>query len=136
TGVVAQGGNGQASVSWTAPPSNASGITSYTVTPFIGSSGGTPTVINGAPPPPNGTVAGLTNGTTYTFQVSASNAQGTSPTGVSGSVTMGMPSAPTNVTATIPGTNNQATVSWGGASSNGLSITGYLVTAYLGAQSA
>src|SRR5207248_3525575 len=94
TGVTATTGNTQASVSWTAPSSNSSGITSYTVTPFIGSSGGTPTVVNGTPPPPNATVTGLTNGTTYTFQVTATNAQGTSPSGVSPVVTVGMPSAP------------------------------------------
>src|SRR5439155_16192427 len=104
TGVTATTGNTQASVSWTAPPSNSSGITSYTVTPFIGASAGTPTVVNGTPPAPNATVTGLINRTTYTFQVSASNTQGTSPTGASPAVTVGTPSSPGNVTATIPGT--------------------------------
>jgi hypothetical protein len=78
TGVSAVGGNGQASVTWGAPSSGGSPITSYTVTPYAGSTALAPTTVTGSPPPPNATVTGLTNGTAYTFTVIATNAIGAS----------------------------------------------------------
>ena len=80
TGVTATAGNGSATVSWTAPASNGgSAITSYTVTPFIGSTAQTPVTVTGSPPATSTTVTGPTNGTAYTFTVSATNAIGTGP---------------------------------------------------------
>jgi hypothetical protein len=78
-------------------------------------------------------VTGLTDGTAYTFTVTATNGIGTGPSsGASSPVTPAAsataPGAPTNVTA-VPG-NTQATVSWTAPASNGGSpITGYTVTA-------
>ncbi|MGP0050583.1 MAG: DUF4082 domain-containing protein, partial [Solirubrobacteraceae bacterium] len=66
-----------ATVSWTAPWNGGSPITSYTITPYIGSTAQTPTTITGSPPVTTATVGGLTNGTSYTFEVSATNANGT-----------------------------------------------------------
>ena len=64
TGVTATAGNGSANVSWTAPSSNGgSPITSYTVTPYIGSTAQTPVTVTGSPPATSTTVTGLTNGT-------------------------------------------------------------------------
>ncbi len=78
TNVTALAGNALASVAWTAPPSNGAPITSYTVTALVGGvpsgitalAGGTATGIN---------VTGLTNGTTYTFTVHATNSAGSGP---------------------------------------------------------
>ena len=78
-GVSATAGNGSATVSWTAPSSGGSAITSYTVTPYIGSAAQTPVTVSGSPPATSATVTGLTNGTAYTFTVSATNAVGTGP---------------------------------------------------------
>ncbi len=77
TGVAATAGDGSATVSWTAPTDGGSPITSYTVTPFIGSTAQTTKTVTGSPPGTSTTVTGLTNGTAYTFTVTATNAIGT-----------------------------------------------------------
>ena len=66
-------------MSWTAPSDGGSPITSYTITPYVGSSAQTPTTINGSPPANQTTLNGLTNGTTYTFTVTATNSVGDGP---------------------------------------------------------
>jgi hypothetical protein len=124
TNVTATPGNGQATVSWTAPASNGgSPITSYTVT---SSPGGLTASTTGAL---TATVTGLTNGTAYTFTVTATNALGTGPASVpSNSVTPAtVPGAPTNVTAAAGILS--ATVTWTAPADNGGSaITSYTVT--------
>src|SRR5439155_3997073 len=74
------------------------------------------------------TVTGLTNGTCYTFTVTATNAAGTGPASTqSNSVCPAtVPGAPTNVTATAG--NAQATVSWSAPNNGGATITQYVVT--------
>jgi hypothetical protein len=75
--VVAVPGDGSATVSWTAPQNGGSPITSYTVTPYVGSTALTPTTVAGTPPSTSAAISGLTNGTTYSFTVTATNAVGT-----------------------------------------------------------
>ena len=121
--VVATGGDGQATVSFTAPISNGgSPITGYSVTSnpigFIATGSASPV-----------TVSGLINGATYTFTVTATNAIGSGlPSPASNSVTPSTrPDAPTDVVATAG--DGQATVSFNAPVSNGGSaITGYSVT--------
>ena len=134
SGTSATAGNTTAAVSWTAPANNGSTITSYTITPFVGSEAKTPTTISGSPPATNATVTGLSNGTTYTFKVTATNAAGSGPaSAASNAVTptaVTAPSAPTAVVAS-PATR-QALVSWSEPASNGGSaISGYTVTPFL-----
>ena len=131
--VTAVPANTSATVSWTAPAANGSAITGYTVTPYVGSTKGTALPVSAAST--SVTVTGLVNGTSYTFQVTATNAVGTSTAGVSAAVTPAtVPGAPTSVAAT-PG-NAQASVSWKAPASNGgSSITGYKITPYIGANS-
>jgi len=132
----ASAGNGQATVSWTAPASNGgSAITGYEITPYANGNAQAPVASSGT-----GTskvITGLANGTPYQFRVKAVNAIGLSdPSGASNSVTPRVP-------ATVPGAptigsvsagNGQVSVSWAAPASNGgASISGYQVTPYVGA---
>jgi Domain of unknown function (DUF1929)/Fibronectin type III domain/Glyoxal oxidase N-terminus len=82
----ATAGDGQATVSWTAPSNGGSPITGYTVTPYTGSAALPATTVPGTST--GTTIMGLTNGTAYTFTVSATNAIGTSaPSAASNEVT-------------------------------------------------
>jgi hypothetical protein len=128
--VVATAGNGQATVSFS-PPTNTGGlpITSYTVYVYSGNTlVKTITGVSGSPV----TITGLTNGTSYDFEVAAVNADGTgapsSPSNVV--VPSGLPGAPTNVVATAG--NGQATVTWTAPNNGGSPITSYTVYIYSG----
>ncbi|WP_332649074.1 fibronectin type III domain-containing protein [Lysinibacillus sp. 54212] len=120
-------GNGQATVSFTAPASNGgSAITAYTVKAYPGgvtATGSQSPII----------VSGLTNGTGYTFTVTATNAAGTSSaSGASNVVTPAtVPNAPQNVVGT-PG-DKQVKVSFNSPTDNGgSSITDYKVKVFSG----
>jgi hypothetical protein len=116
-------GNAQASIAFSPPTSNGgSAITNYTVTSspgnFIGAGTVSPIV-----------VTGLTNGTSYTFTVVATNLIGNSVASVtSNAVTpITVPEAPTSPFATFG--NAQASVAFSTPMSNGGSaITSYTVT--------
>ena len=130
TTVAASAGNAQATITFTAPVSNGgSAITGYTVTSIPGGLTG-----NGTSSPI--TLTGLTNGTAYTFTVTATNAIGTSVvSSASNSVTpvapLTVPGAPTTVAASAG--NAQATITFTAPVSNGGSaITGYTVASIPG----
>jgi hypothetical protein len=132
TGVVASALDSSAQVSWTAPASNGgSAITGYTVTPYAGAVAQTPVAF--ASTATTQTITGLTNGTSYTFRVKATNAAGSgADSAASAAVTpRTVPGAPSGVTATAG--DASATVSWTAPASNGGSaVTGYRVTPYIG----
>jgi trimeric autotransporter adhesin len=129
TAVSAVAASGQATISFSAPASNGgSPITGYTVTSIpaggIDSNAGSASLSH--------VVTGLTNGTAYTFTVSATNAAGTGPASApSNSVTpqavVTAPGAPA-ITGAAAG-NGEVTVTFTAPASNGGSaITGYTVT--------
>ena len=76
TSVTASAGNAQATVSWTAPAAlSVLPITDYTIQ-FQPSGGSWTTFTRAASTATSATVTGLTNGTAYTFKVSATNGLG------------------------------------------------------------
>ncbi len=134
--VVAVAGESQITLSWS-PAQVAQPVTSYTVHNSFISSGApiADIAVNPATPadfPPTSIVIpGLTDGVSYAFEVSATNANGTSPFSAQSNIAtppgFGVPSAPTNVVAQ-PG-DTQAVVTWTVSASNGgKPITSYTVT--------
>jgi subtilisin family serine protease len=123
TGVTATPGNGQIALTWTAPSSDGgSPITSYTATASPGgASCSTPSL--------GCTITGLTNGTTYSFTATATNAVGTGPPSASVTATpTSVPGAPTGLTATRG--DRQVSLNWTAPASNGGSpIQSYTATA-------
>jgi hypothetical protein len=131
TGVSGVAGNGEVTVSWTAPADDGgSAITGYAVT---ASPGGQTCTTTGAT---SCVVSGLTNGTPYTFTVVATNAVGdSSSSGASAPVTpdVAIPGSPSGVSG-VAG-NGEVTVSWTApADDGGSAVTGYAVTASPGGQ--
>jgi uncharacterized repeat protein (TIGR01451 family) len=136
-GVTASASDSQAFVTWLS--GGGSPATSYTVRNATASNGIlAPDVVVpvvGSSLTPAVSIGGLVNGVSYTFIVSATNAQGTSPfSAPSNSVTpiaITVPGAPTGATATA--SDSQATVSWIAPANNGnATITSYTVTARVG----
>jgi predicted phage tail protein len=96
TNANASVGSSRATVSWAAPASDGgSPITNYVVTPFVNGVAQAPTTVGNIT---SATVTGLTNGTSYTFRVSAMSAVGAGPqSAASNTVT---PKAPASVPPT------------------------------------
>ena len=133
TGVTASrvsGSSTSLTVAWTVPttPTGASAPTSYTMT-STPSGHVCATVTNGC------TVTGLTAGTGYTFTLSATNANGTSPASAS-SASVAPAAAPTTMAAPTSAalTTSSLTVNWVAPSNNGSAITSYTATASPGGQ--
>ncbi|POM27037.1 Chitinase A1 precursor [Actinomadura rubteroloni] len=128
--VTAVPGDGQATIHWTAPLSGGSPITGYTV---IAAPGGATVTSTDT----TATMPGLTNGTAYTFTVTAASALGVSrSSSASEPVTPGAtPAAPTGVTA-VAG-NGQAQITWSAPTgTGGAPLTGFTVTASPGGRTA
>jgi Fibronectin type III domain len=80
TAVGAIPGPGLATVGWSAPAwDGGSGVTSYTVTVYAGSTIAQVVTVSGSPVPETAIVEGLATGTSYTFYVSATNQVGSGP---------------------------------------------------------
>lgn len=112
-------GNTSVTATWVAPLSNGgSAITGYTVTSNPEARTCTTTGATSC------SISGLTNGTTYTFTVKATNAIGDSANSVaSASVIPGVPDAPL-ITGVTPG-NGQLSLDFNAPNDSGSAITNY-----------
>ena len=134
SGVNATAGNQSASLTWTAPASDGgSPITNYRVTPYINGVAQTPIATGSTQT--SYTVSGLTNGTTYTFTVAASNSSGygaeSQPSNPVTPAPPAVPGAPTSVSG-LPRDSGVA-LTWSAPSlDGGSSITNYRITPYVG----
>jgi hypothetical protein len=123
--------NGKITVTYTAPAYNGcSPITSYTVTMspenYTVTNNGTPVIITG-----------LTNGTTYTFSVVATNAMGNSDPLTASAIPRTVPNAPTLTSVAESDTNVGVSVYFSAPSYDGGSpITSYKATASPGGNTA
>ena len=129
--VEAAAGDGQLTVTWTAPSNNGGApIIDYTVA-YQASATACPTDIDATWNPritseTSATIGGLANGTAYRVCVKATNTAGDSPWNAASATPATSPGAPTNVEATAG--DGQLTVSWTAPSNNGgASITSYTV---------
>jgi hypothetical protein len=124
-------GDQTVTVGWSPPATNGEPITSYT----INWSGGAAVTVPGWEA--THVFTGLTNGTGYTFRVTATNALGSSSISdpSPAATPFGNPSPVTSATiaASSDGSGN-LTLSWGGASANGRTISGYHITLSDGTQ--
>ena len=124
--LAATAGNAQVSLAWTAPSSDGgSAITGYKI--YRGTSSGSLTLIDTIGTNTSYVAAGLANGVTYYFAVSAVNAAGESAQSSEQSATpASTPTAPQSLSAT-PG-NTQVSLSWSApASDGGSAITNYKI---------
>ena len=120
--VATRNGSGSISVTWEAPSSNGgAAVTGYKATVSPGGQSCESTALSC-------TITGLTNGTSYSVTLTATNSVGTSGASTAVTLTAGtVPAAPAAPTA-VAG-DMSAAVSWTAPDNGGLSITGYTVTA-------
>jgi hypothetical protein len=128
TNVTATAGAGSATVSWTAPGDDGgSALTGYVVQ--YSSDGGTTWTTDTADctgTAPTCTVNGLTNGTSYLFQVAATNAVGTSTTAATATAVtpITVPDAPSGLS--VVSSSGTAILNWTGVDNDGGSpVTGF-----------
>ena len=133
TAISASPGDAQASISWTAPSNGGATITSYTA---AGTPGGQTCISSGNPADARCIVSGLTNGTTYSFTVTATNNVGTGPASLTSNLVTPAshaltPAAP--ATPSVAASDSQVSVSWEQVLTGG-DPSSYLVTATPGGQ--
>jgi fibronectin type 3 domain-containing protein len=131
TGLVASGGSGSVTLSWTAPVSDGgAAITGYNIYRGTAAAGEASTPVATGVALTTFTDAGRTNGTAYFYKVAAVNSAGTSGLSNEASATPQQaataPLAPQNLTAATA--NAAVQLTWTAPSSNGgAAITGYNV---------
>jgi len=128
TGLGAVAGNGQVTLTWTAPVVVGTGLTNYSVQWRTTAGPGSWNTFTHGSTATTSTVTGLTNATSYDFQVAAINATGTgaytSPVTAT-PIAITVPGAPTLNTATAG--NLQVALAWTAGSTGGSAITDYVI---------
>ena len=118
--------DGSVTIGWQAPADNNAAIKHYT----ISTSGGIAQKVVDVSDAQT-TISGLTNGTAYTFQISATNALGDGANSASSApaIPFGKPGAPTSASiAPSSDGSGKVTMTWGAANGNGRAVSGYTWT--------
>jgi cytoskeletal protein RodZ len=130
--VVASVSGDSVTLVWTAPLDGGSPIVSYTITPYLVTTGLAPITVTGAPPVTTVTLTGLPDASVG-FTVTAVNAVGASAESIESNtvtpVVTATPAAPSTVAATAG--SGSATVVWTLPADGGSAITSYVITPYL-----
>ena len=128
SGLVVTTGNDSAFLKWNAPYDGGSEILYYTISTTY-TSGSTPTTTTETIDAPATTaiIPNLLNGVTYTVYITATNITGISDDSSSITVTIGAPSSPSGIVATITGTTT-ALVKWNVPYDGGSEILYYTVS--------
>jgi len=123
------GGDMSVTVNWTSMGTGGSPITGYSVQAYVSGTAdtGKTCTTTGAT---SCIVSSLTNGVTYTFKVTATNARGKSAESLASgeSIPAGRPPAPTGVVATS-NVSSSSVVSWTASSNTNGPLIGFVVTA-------
>jgi len=129
TSVAGTHGNTQVALTWSAPSSTGGAAIDY-YTAYYSTDGTNYTTFATTFPSTSGTVTGLTNGTAYTFKVTAHNLNGDSALSVASSAVTPstVPGAPTNVTGTQG--NTEVALTWSAPSSTGGAAIDYYTAYY------
>ena len=125
TSVTAIADDNAAIISWTAPSANGSAITGFEVVE-VSDSALRCSVVGAAET--TCTVVGLVNGQSYSFLVTASNAEGSSaPSAPSAAVVPAGVPGPTMSVVAVP-SSQQLDITWSAANGNGAAVTGYVAS--------
>jgi Fibronectin type III domain len=127
TAANATAGDSFAALNWTEANDGGKPITSYTVTPFIGTTAQTQVVTGSSLP--NATVPSLTDGMTYTFKVAATNSVGTGGQSLPSNAVTPSASAPGQTTGVVAAAGiGSAILNWT-APATGAAPTSYRIQA-------
>ena len=120
-------GDGEVTISWSAPSDGGSAISGYTVQYSTSSSFASPSTADVSASPRQVTISSLSNGSSYYFRVLARNSVGSGPYSVSsGAVSPATsPGIPSNLQASE--SDSALTLSWSAPSSGGSAIIDYIV---------
>ena len=124
---IANAGNGNVVLTWTAPFNGGSAITGYKI--YQSTVSGSETLLATLGSVTSYTNTGLTNGVTYYYKVSAVNAKGEGVQSAEVSAVpttiVTVPGTVTGLTATATGASGVILLTWTEPSNGGSSITGY-----------
>ncbi|MDQ1659067.1 MAG: hypothetical protein QOD41_4150, partial [Cryptosporangiaceae bacterium] len=126
--------SGSAVVTFTAPAvTGGSPITGFTVRAFVGAGTAPVASVTVGAALRTAAISGLVNGTSYTFDVIATNAAGPGPASARSAAVLVSTTPGAPALGTITGGDTSASVNWSAASDGGSPLTGYSVRVFVGA---
>lgn len=123
-GLTATRGDGSVQLAWSEPSGNGAAVTGYAIQELVGGTWTDLTTVAGT----GYTATGLTNGTSYSFRVSAQNAVGTGAPATASATPLGLPDAPVLTDVSI--VNGYIDLGWTQAGTGGSPIGHWNVERY------